>query len=853
MSLAPGTRLGPYEIVAALGAGGMGEVYRARDARLARTVAVKILPETVVGDSQRLRWFEREAKAVAALNHPNILSVHDVGEQDGVHFIVTELLEGATLRHELERGALPPRRATEYAAQIARGLAAAHEKGIVHRDVKPENLFVTKDGHVKILDFGLARQAPAALQPADAIVTVAATQTVAGTVMGTIGYMAPEQVTGAPVDHRADIFAFGVVCYEMLTGKRAFQRDSAIATSAAILQDDPPEMLASGRQPISPGLQHLVQHCLQKDPAHRFQSARDVALALDSVSAASTQSLPQVSTASRRNLWRWSALTVALLFVAIAVTAALVAFRRPQQPDFRQITLEEGFLETARFAPDGHTIVYSARWDQTADEPLRLYTVRDDATQVRRLDLPPSALYAVSKTGDLAIGQFSTGRMSRVPLAGGAPLELTTNVVDGDWLPDSASLAVARFDGGNGRLEFPRGKVVYQSVARITDVRVSPRGDAVAFMEHPIPADDRGSVAIVDATGSKRTLTREWNGEDGIAWSPNGEEVWFTATDRGDTDRGLYAVTRSGRERLVLRAPGGLRLQDIAPDGRVLLKRDDRRWEVVGGRVGEPPRKLSWLQMMEVAPGAVSADGRFVVMSEISGTTPDYEVYLVKFDGSPPVLLGSGRAGGISPDAKWVTSLPPADNTKVLILPTGIGETRTVTAPGFHYQETDWTSDGRRLVVCASESGRPNRMWVQEPAGGAPRAITPEGLVGRLVTVNHADFVAGRTPGEMWRLYPVDGGMPRSLDVLSENDAVVGGSPAVDIVYVASPGPHTLSKKIEKVNLSTGVRQPFLTLEPTERAGAIALLRPIFSQDGTSYVANQIRTLSVLYLATGLK
>src|ERR1700690_4056492 len=283
MALTSGTKLGPYEIVALIGAGGMGEVYRARDTRLGREVALKILPEFFSRDADRLRRFEQEARGVAALNHPNILAIHDIGEHDGSPFIVSELLEGSTLRAELERGPLPPRKASDYAAQIAQGLAAAHDKSIIHRDLKPENIFLTKEGRVKILDFGLAKLAPNArgAKQSDGL-TLTSSPTEAGMVMGTAGYMAPEQVRGSAVDSRTDIFAFGAVLYEMVSGERAFRRETPAETMTAILKEDPPELSELG-QPVSPGLERIGRRCLEKQPEQRFQSAKDLAFALEAL------------------------------------------------------------------------------------------------------------------------------------------------------------------------------------------------------------------------------------------------------------------------------------------------------------------------------------------------------------------------------------------------------------------------------------------------------------------------------------------------------------------------------------------------------------------------------------------
>ena len=281
MPLAPGVRLGPYEVVAAIGAGGMGEVWRARDPRLGREVAVKVLPAGLSADAGRRHRFEQEALAAGALNHPNVLSVHDVGEHEGAPYLVFELLDGKTLRERLEEGPVSARRAAEWAAQIARGLAAAHDKGILHRDLKPENVFVLSDGRVKILDFGLAKLGPLAgeAQPGSDVATVSRL-TQPGTILGTVAYMSPEQVRGAAVDARSDLFSLGAVLHEMLTGRRPWVRETAAETMSAILKEDPPDLAVSGVAML-PVLDRTVRRCLEKDPAARFRSAHDLAFALE--------------------------------------------------------------------------------------------------------------------------------------------------------------------------------------------------------------------------------------------------------------------------------------------------------------------------------------------------------------------------------------------------------------------------------------------------------------------------------------------------------------------------------------------------------------------------------------------
>ena len=502
--LIAGTKLGPYEIVAPLGAGGMGEVYRARDPRLGREVAIKVVPESFASDPNRLRRFEQEARAVGALNHPNILSVHDRGVQNGTHYIVTELLDGATLREKLSSGPLPPRRATEYAMQIAQGLAAAHDTGFVHRDVKPENLFITKAGRVKILDFGLAKQGVTATRGGADELALPTAQTSAGVVLGTVAYMSPEQVRGETIDHRTDIFAFGVVLYEMLTGQCAFHRNSSAETMAAILKEDPPEIANTGEQQISPTLQRIVHRCLEKDAGQRFQSTKDLNFALESTT--SSTGAAQVSAASHAkpsNGWRTASLTLGLLLLGAVALVVLGVLSRVPQPEYKQITFRRGPIDAARFAREGQAVVYSAAWDHP---PAKLYTSRADGTEARSLDLAGD-LAAVSRSGELAIVS-DKGTLERGPLIGGAPREVLDNVISADWSPDGNRLAVARVENGKCRLEYPIGKPLYETIGVITHLRISPQGDAIAFMDHPLEGDDRGSVMLLDLMGNtQRKLT----------------------------------------------------------------------------------------------------------------------------------------------------------------------------------------------------------------------------------------------------------------------------------------------------------------------------------------------------------
>ncbi|HYK89834.1 MAG TPA: protein kinase [Acidobacteriota bacterium] len=832
-----------FLVVGLIARGGMGEVYLAEDTLLNRTVAIKILTSPSSADETSRRRLIREAQSAARLDHPNICAIYEVVEKPSRSFIVMQLVEGETLSARIQRGPLALGEVLDIAVQVATALAVAHGKGIVHRDIKPQNIMLTPGGLVKVLDFGLAKltQSAGADSPTD-------TLTQAGTIVGTVAYMSPEQAEGKAVDARSDIFSFGSVLYEMLTGRRAFNGDSKISMMAAILREEP-EPIGRIFESVPQELERTILRCLRKNPGRRFQHIDDVKIALEEVYEETANraqpSLQSAASMSPKNRWPIATLVLSILLVITASAAVRVLFVRPQLPDFRQLTFNREILRTSRFASDGRTIIYSAAWSHLG---LKLYRSNVDGTDQRVLDVPAAALLAVSRLGEVAIISSGSSTLARFPLSGGAPRELLKNVIGADWSPDGTQLAVVRIVNGKYRLEFPVGKPLYETAGWFDSVRISPQGDAIAFMDHPIHTDDRGSVALVDLKGGKRALTQEWNGEEGLAWSTDGKEVWFTATDTEDWHRDLYAVTRSGKQRLVLRSPGSMRLEDIASNGSVLLRRDERRWEALVGQVGGEPRLLSWLQLQLLIAKSVSRDGKYAVISDME----KYGVYLTKLDGSPSVLLGGGTACGISPDNRWVASIQPRDLTKVLLLPTGAGETKVVTAPRFHYDDATWVSDGRKLVVHASESDRPLRYWIQDVDSGAPRPITPEGWNGSFVTVNHADYVCASDGAGSVRLFPVDGGKPKEVTGISQTDRVIGGSPRADVLYLTADL-RSLPLKIFKLNLSTGQRQSFFEVLPTDATEVISIFPPIFAADDKRYVYTQFRLKSVLYLATGLE
>src|SRR5437773_1322966 len=760
MTLSTGTRLGPYEIAAPLGVGGMGEVYRARDSRLGRDVAIKVLPESFSKDPDRLRRFEQEARAASQLNHPNIVTVHDFGTHGGAPYVVQELLEGETLRERLRTGALPARKAVDYGIQVARGLAAAHEKGIVHRDLKPENLFLTSDDRLKILDFGLAKLAVAEAPGAEQNGLPTATQaTATGIVMGTLGYLSPEQARGQTVDQRADIFALGAILYEMLSGASAFKRGSSADTMSAILKEDPPELPSDSKVP--PALERIVRRCLEKQPNQRFQDASDVAFALEALSGTPTHLVD----ATVRARFRWRQRLVPALALVAAVAIGALAGRRlfrseAPQPKFTAVTFRRGAVFNARFSPDGNSIYYAAAWD---GNPIDVYVAGRDDPGARSLGVSGDPLLAVSRKGDLAIlthaqylYQFSyVGTLALLPPSGGSPRELLENVREADFAPDGETLAVVRAERGKNVLEYPVGHVLYETPGWISYMRISPDGNRVAFLDHNLISDDRGDVAVVDRTGGRRVLSRDWEAEAGLAWSPDGKEVWFTATKSGSR-LGLRAVTLDGKERPVLTIASQMMVLDMARDGRALISRGTSRYGISALLEGEKrERDLSWLDGS--GPVHISDDGKLIAFENWSAPNGLYYVaWTRKTDGSPVVRLGEGAVLALSPDARWVLTVKFTAPPQLVMLPVGAGQPKLLRRGNLVAYQTGagWTHDGKSLVFTGSEAGSGNRVYVQEVAGDDPHPISPEGYgtFSRSIAMDDGSLIAAAPDGALVRM-----------------------------------------------------------------------------------------------------
>jgi eukaryotic-like serine/threonine-protein kinase len=864
MALATGTKLGPYEIVSLLGSGGMGEVYRAKDTRLGRDVAVKVLPDAFAKDADRLRRFEQEARTIAALNHPNILGIHDIGTHDGRPYLVSELLVGETLREKIDQGPIAVKRAIEYAKGVALGLAAAHNKGIVHRDLKPENVFVTRDGHVKVLDFGLAKL----ILPEESVEnaqTMTSPATMPGMVMGTMGYMSPEQVKGETTDARSDIFSFGAVLYEMLTGKRAFRRETGAETMTAILREEVPELAESGWQG-PPALEKILHRCLEKSPERRFQSASDLGFAIESLSGTSVGSGSQVhrTVEVKRNWWPWVAGVAALVIVGAGAWFAGKSTETQEQPKFKRLTYDKGYLSNARFAKDGETILYSARWNDDPD--LHVYSARSEFPQSTKIDLPAANLMSLSTNGEVAVtlstvnhANFMSGTLAVAPMMGGTPRVQMNDVISADFAPDGKSLAVARLINRKAQLEFPVGKQVFSTSGYIDYVKVSPDGKSVACAEHPVFDDDRGWVAVFDENGKRTQLTPEYGSLQGLVWSKAGKQIWYTAADV-TTDRSLYEVTLSGKIRKASTAPAGMRVLDIAADGRMLISSDEVRSEIgaIDPLTKKETKGLEWFDGTGLSD--VRPDGTAFLGFEWGGPSgPLYMTIYRKLSESAPTHLGDGGGGKISPDGTMVASEVFTRPPYIALYPLGTGESRKLSLEGLSGSSSiAWFPDGKRLLVVAAKESEGLRTYAIDIDGGKPQPVGPPGFLGFAV-VGDGKRIAGIDDAGEAVVFEMDKQNQRKVPGLEPDEQPRMG-PDVNGPVWSSDGKGLILVKatlfgaeIFRVDVETGKKTTLKKMELSEKAGIFMKPKILYAEKSDTFVYRVSRVLSKLYLADGLE
>jgi len=753
-SLAAGLRLGPYEIVSPIGAGGMGEVYRATDTRLGRDVALKVLPRTFASDPDRLARFEREARAVATLSHPNILALFDVGTHDGTCYAVTELLEGETLRTRLAGGALPARKATDYAAQAARGLAAAHDKGIVHRDLKPENLFVTKDGRVKVLDFGLARQQGPADGAEDTRSPTLARPTDAGSVLGTVGYMSPEQVRGESVDTRSDIFSLGCVLYEMLAGKRAFLRDTAAETMTAILREDPPELAGSGAR-VSPALERVIRRCLEKKPGERFRSAEDLAFALETVGGGSESGVSGVAAAPRGSLADGRIRLAAGIVAALTLGAGLGYFARgrgaapteasPGAASFLQVTDFPGVERQPSLSPDGKSVVYVS--DVSGNDDLYLLRV-----------------------------------------GGRNPVNLTADSPAPDYAPsfspDGTKIAFRSERAGGGVFVM---EATGESVRRVSDLGQDPSWshdgrELLVSTEAIVDPMSRIGVAQLWALSVESGLRRRVAATDAVGprASPHGHRIAYWSRKMGRPDRDIYTVRADAKdatekdEVAVTRDSAVDWNPEWSPDGRFLYFSSNRGgtlnlWRVpideASGRTLGPPEPVTtpstWCGWI-----SFSRDGSKLAFADLDDRST---VWAAGFDTHAEKVQGTARrvlrARGIlsidwSPDAASLAFTQRGQPWETLgVVKTDGSSLARLTESAYFSRLPAWSPDGARIAFYSTREGE-TALWTIRPDGSSLQRVSKPGpgIVYPAWSPDGSRIAVTR--GDQLAFYALDGTLP---------------------------------------------------------------------------------------------
>ncbi|HEX7777927.1 MAG TPA: protein kinase, partial [Vicinamibacterales bacterium] len=736
---------------------------------------------------------------------------------------MTELLEGETLRARLDRGPLPFRKAVDYGIQIALALDAAHARGIWHRDVKPANVFLMADGRVKLLDFGIAKLAERGLQAESEEPTTDPSES--REVLGTAGYMSPEQVLGQPLDHRTDIFALGAVLYEMFTRTRAFKRASAVETMNAVLHDDPADPLTLNPG-LSPMAATIVRRCLEKNKEERFQSARDLAFGLQQLRDVTGGTKPiRVPVLGRRKVIRASVLALLLL---AALAAGTFLRRPPVAPTFEQLTFARARISAARFVAGGRGVVYSEAREKAEPELLRIDP--EESLAARPLGFPAGTELLAATSGELAVsvnrrfimGERFAGTLGVAPFGSSSPREEQNDIEQADWDPSGKQMVVVRSPGGRGgtsSLEYPPGNKLYETGNAIRSPRVSRDSTRIAFLEDTFGIGEAGHVSVLNLSDKKvSVLTKNWRSARGLAWSADGREIWFTAGD-SRANRTLYAAdptrvyeeqpgaSAGGNLRVVLDLPGSLTLFDIASDGRVLLTLDEDRRVLVGAMGDQPERDLSWFDDSGLAD--VADDGTAVLFSDRFG------VYVRGTDGSGAVRLGSieAFADDLSPDGSKILATTTGETPELVVLPRKAGAHQVL--PRYNiitYSGARWFPDGQRIVFTGMEAGRERRSYVQSLSGGPPAAITPEGTW--VISLDKTGMMGAAIGPTGVAIIPMDGGPSRMVRGSQPGDRPVAWTDDGKALWIFRR--FEVPVQVIRLDIATGTRHKWKPLVPSD-------------------------------------
>jgi serine/threonine protein kinase len=866
MNLAAGTRLGSYEVVGPLGAGAMGAVYRAKDTRLGRSVAIKVISERALLMPGVLQRFEQEARAASAIAHPNIVTVHEIGEVEGAPYIVMELVEGKSLRQLLSSGALPLRTLLSIAVQIAEGLAAAHSRGIVHRDLKPENVMVTPAGVVKILDFGLAGSKTPAGGPTDSTLTSPVRMTDPGTILGTVSYMSPEQARGADLDFRTDQFSFGALLYEMATGRVAFKRDSGAETLTAIIREEP--VPVRNLAPASPvPLRWIIERCLTKDREHRYDSTQDLARELHAlkdhaseIGSAPATARPEI--APKRGVLPkgWAAAVAVLSIIAVSAIGLAIKWHAPRPlPTFRRLTFQRGHVTGARFAPDGQTVIYSASWE---GKPSEIFSTHLSTSGSRPLGISEAWLCGVSDTGEIAfritknyddLTSYFTGTLALVSLSGGTPRRVRKLVTSADITRNGNDLAVVGVDlrtAGQTDLEYPLGKKL--ATGTFLSPRISPDGSLVVAIQD-IGESEGLAIVTVDRQGKRHVLSKGRGLALSPVWSPKGNEVWFSAGDA--FPQTVLAVNLEGRTRDLLKVPPIVLLEDVSRDGRVLL----RHQESHKGIRCRPPneaadRDLTWLAQSELAD--LSHDGTLILFTD-RGTGPSVtaRTYVRKTDGSPATLLGEGYAEALSPDTKWALSRRTDEPTRLHLLPIGPQGTRTLDLGVEYGGFVGWSSDGDRVYFLGVGEDRSQGLFELALSTGKSRQIGPKKLFLGLLSPDEKTVVGCEETPERFALFSLNGEPARLIPGWEAGLFPLAWDPDGRSILVTD---FRNTGRILRLRLQDGHTEPWKEIHPANTesisVGGHSKISAVAISPATgAYAYSYERVTSELYLVEGLK